>query len=231
MGFDQEAYDRLVKKKRKQLRNQQPDQSGDEYQPSVVNLSHESTKSAEVNPFGVYFQPPSIGMRATNRNDFVDKVRTLEAEITKIKGEMQPIIARLPAEQASGIGVFVRDGNRVIDSLNQMMDDQKYKYKLESLHLLDLQKLYYHAVSVKPNHLHPQNHPMNASAVTSKTDLVEYITEDYGHPPYTVLQQHYYNASIQPPPVTVPPVLGTPVQGSSTTTSQTTPQTGNQMVR
>ena len=99
MGFDREAYDRLVKKKRKDLRNQQPDQSGDEYQPSVVNLSHESTKSAEVNPFGVYFQPPSIGMRATHRNDFVDKVRTLEAEITKIKGEMQPIIARLPAEQ------------------------------------------------------------------------------------------------------------------------------------
>ena len=144
---------------------------------------------------------------------------------------MQPIIARLPAEQASGIGVFVRDGNRVIDSLNQMMDDQKYKYKLESLHLLDLQKLYYHAVSVKPKHLHPQNHPVNASAVTSKTELIEFITEDYGHPPYTVLQQHYYNASLQPPPVIVPPVLGMPVQGSSTTTSQTTPQTGNQMIR
>ena len=222
----QAKFDALVRARRKELRKksckdclQSQDSS---YQPSAVNLSHESTKFAEVNPFGVYFPPMSIGMRATTRYDFVRKVKTLEAEIVKIQGEIQPIIDRLPAEQTSGISVFLRDGNRVIDSLNKMMDEQKYKYQLENLQLMDLQRLYYHAVNLQQGHLHPQNHPINASAVTSKTDLIEFITEDYGHHPHTVFQQHaVFSAPSQPPPVVMPPVLGTPVKGSSTTTPQT----------
>lgn len=228
----QAKFDALVRARRKELRKksckncmQSQDSS---YQPSAVNLSHESTKSAEVNPFGVYFPPMSIGMRATTRYDFVRKVKTLKAEIVKIQSEMQPIIDRLPAEETSGIGVFLRDGNRVIDSLNQMMDEQKYKYQLENLQLMDLQRLYYHAVNLQQGHLHPQNHPINASAVTSKTDLIEFITKDYGHHPYSVFQQHaYFNAPIQPPPVVTPPVLGTPVQKSSTTPPQTSTNNPN----
>ena len=230
MGFDQEAYDLLVKKKRKQLRNQQPNQGGDEYQHSVVNTDIEAIPNPEVSPFLNYAPPASVRTRAVYPRDFGGKVRELEDEILKAQADMRLIEARLPNEAQKGIGQFLLDGDEVVRKLKNMMNREEHKKSMVALTIEELRNFYTmaHTTHARDSKPHPASHPQDPNTITSKTKLVNMITSDYGYSPLTVMRQYARQQAMQnpppqhpsphPPPMMTPPpsapalpVVGTPV--------------------
>jgi hypothetical protein len=208
MGFDQEAYDRLVKKKRKQLRNQQPDQGGDEYQHAVVNTDIEAIPNPEVSPFLNYAPPASVRTRAVYPYDFGRKVQELKDEILKAQADMKAITARLPNEAQKGIGQFLLDGDEVVRKLGNMANREEHKKAMVALELEELRNFYTMAKTthVRDSKPHPASHPQDPNTITSKTRLVNMITSDYGYSPLTIMRQYAkQQAKLGPPPLQPPP--------------------------
>jgi hypothetical protein len=230
MGFDQEAYDLLVKKKRKQLRNQQPNQGGDEYQHSVVNTDIEAIPNPEVSPFQGYTIPASARVKAVYPYDFGGKVKELKAEIRKAQADMQAITDRLPKDAQKGIGQFLLDGDEVVQKLSNMMNREEHKQELVALKIDELRGLY---TMAKARHEtksipHPASHPLDPNTIKSKTALVNMITTDYRYSPIEVWRYYAKQQAMQgpppqhpsphappmmtsPPSVPAAPVVGTPV--------------------
>lgn len=208
MGFDREAYDRLVKKKRKQLRNQQPNQGGDEYQHSVVNTEIEAIPNPEVSPFLNYAPPASVRTRAVYPRDFGSKVRELEDEILKAQDDMRLIEARLPNEAQKGIGQFLLDGDEVVHKLKNMMNREEHKKTMVALTIEELRNFYTmaHTAHARGSKPHPVSHPQDPNTIKSKTALVNMITSDYGYSPLTIMRQYAkQQAMLGPPPLQPPP--------------------------
>jgi hypothetical protein len=96
----------------------------------------------------------------------------------------------------------VHQGTSILDELNQHYNHARQKDQIHKyLSVSDLKIVYSHYAAAYDlgGIPHPPNHPINLKEVKSKTQIIEGLTEDYGHSPLSFLKIYHKLSEVQDP--------------------------------
>ena len=152
--------------------------------------------------------PPSMFQNPINVGKYTQRLAELSNEIAGVQLDLSNYQTRIAGGSHAGLGHYIQQGNTIVAGLSSLHDRTSQQRTMhQHLSLQDLQLLYSHAV----NHVknvggnHPASHPRNPGTYTSRTALVEALTDktQYGFEPLDVLQ--YYHQLPPPAPAPLPP--------------------------
>ena len=120
--------------------------------------------------------------RATYSRDWANQMRALTEQLVDVHGELTEYQGRIGAGSTSGLGRFVRQGDALIDALQQhhsLAGNKRHAHRTMSIEALrreyDDVTSEYDALGIP----HPTSHPIDSASVTSKTAMIEHLTESY----------------------------------------------------
>ena len=201
MGISRLEYDRLVRKRKTcRLFNCSSD---------VAQGAPAPPKASDPEESAFLNHEPTTFSRAVFKYDFSRKLTFLTDEITEIKTGLDDYQSRIDDGSSLGLGTFVNQGNKIVASLTKSQgrtDGQILMH--DSFELEDLQFLYRHVI--ESNLYHPPDHPKLSISFSSKTRLIEALTDEseYGYQPKYLMEYYHSldrNQEPLPPPVMIPP--------------------------
>ena len=199
MGVTRVEYDRLVLKRKKCRPGDPCFRQGDQSQGAPAP-PETGEPEASLFKHAAHRIPSSMFTSAQKVGDYTRRLSDLSNELAGVQMDLMDYQNRIDGGSHAGLGHFIEQGNVIVGNLQALHDRTSQQKTMHShLNLDDLKFLYGHVVSAidSSGGVHPQNHPMDVAGVTSRTQLIEAMTTDYGFEPMQLLQ-HYHSLRSQP---------------------------------
>ena len=155
-------------------------------------------------PKSMYDDPTYVRHYSKRLTDLTDEIAGVKNDLAVYQSRIDDDSSRL------GLGHFVQQGDNIVAGLTNLHDrtfHQREMHKLLTLN--DLQFLYQTGRDFVNNlgGTHPKSHPKDPMSFTSKTKLIEALTNEneYNFDPQELLEHHYQLQNTPPPsPPTTP---------------------------
>lgn len=197
MQFDHEAFDQLVKQKRKsRCRPGAPCE-----QREVVENRPPPTQTFDPppNPFdGMHV--PQIN-RNTSQHHYRQSLDLLYQRRGVLQSAIDDVSHEIAGGSTQGYGKYLRDATPLLQGFDKQRIHFEHKELLRRFPVDHLRQLYRHAVQLRTDskNVHPPNHPASEATIRriGSTPIVEALAEDYGLDPQRMLKhiidnpQHY----------------------------------------
>ena len=209
MALTRVEYDRLVRKRRKCRSGGSCDSPGRQRPQgaSAPPVASGPEVSAFLHPTSRL--PASMFQTPINVGKYTQRLADLSNEIAGVQLDLAQYQTRVAGGSHEGLGHFIEQGNTIVAGLSSLHDRTSQQRTMhQHLNIRDLQLLYQHAVNHVNNlgGTHPASHPRNPATYTSRTALVEALTDKshYGFEPLDILQYYHQLQNPTPPPPPAP---------------------------
>jgi hypothetical protein len=123
---------------------------------------------------------------------YTREIRALNQQLTDAHNTYADYLMEIAGGSTSGFGHYIQQGTGLITTLNEHYSRTNQKRQIHRTLSFDQTKDVYDAYVASHDLAgipHPQNHPLTNP--TSKTELIEALTEDYGYEPADLIDTHH----------------------------------------
>ena len=197
MNLDREAFDILVKQKRKS--RCRPGAPCEQREVVENRPPPPVTFDPPPNPFDGMYVPNFY--RNTNQHHYRQALRALGQKRVELQAAVDNLTYDIGAGSTQGLGNYLRDAAPLLQGVGDRQTHFERKELLRQLPVEHLRQLYRHATVERTRNggPHPSNHPTTEGRLrqAGSTPIVETLAEDYGLDPARMLAhvidnpQHY----------------------------------------
>ena len=197
MGIDHDAFDDLVRRKRR-----------DKCRSGVCQVTFRNTPPPPAtyepppNPFEGVTVPEYNPPKRFNQHMYKQMLNELKARREAIVSNEEHLTKLVEAGSTQGLGAHLEDARALIEEFDERRDRILHKELLRSLPVEHLRQLYTRVglFMDRQGLAHPENHPMSPAQLNKagSTPLVEVLTENYNMRPRELIDDVFKRADTYP---------------------------------
>ena len=199
MQFDHEAFDTLVKQKRKS--RCRPGAPCEQREVVENRPPPPETFDPPPNPFDGMYVPNFY--RNTNQYHYRQTLHALGQKRAELQAAVDNLTFDIGMGSTQGLGNYLRDAAPLLQGVGDRQIHFEHKELLRQLPVEHLRQLYRHATAERTRNggPHPSNHPTTEGRLrqAGSTPIVETLAEDYGIDPRRMLAHIIDNPQHYPP--------------------------------